>query len=75
MKNVRLPENSVKRLVTWLQFRKGEALRRERNKVEVFEGKFCGLKIFFFPKKKRQELLHVQRLIKTAILVFAYCWE
>ena len=29
-----------------------QALRRERNKVEVFEGKFRSLKVFFVLKKK-----------------------
>ena len=38
--------------MTWSQFRKGQALRRERNKVEVLEGKFRSLKLFFVSKKK-----------------------
>ena len=46
-----------------------QALRRERNKVEVFEGKFRSLK-FFWPQKENK-LLHVTRLIKTATHVFA----
>ena len=37
--------------MTWSQFRKGQALRRERNKVEVPEGKFRSLKFFFVSKK------------------------
>ena len=35
-------------------FRKGQAFRRERNKVEVLEGKFRSLKLFFVPKKKKK---------------------
>ena len=35
-------------------FRKGLALRRERNKVEVLEGKFRSLKLFFVPKKEKK---------------------
>ena len=35
-----LSENSLKRLLTWSQLRKRQALRREGNKVEVLEGKF-----------------------------------
>ena len=32
---------------------KGQALRRERNKVEVLEGKFRSLRLFFVPKKEK----------------------
>ena len=39
--------------MTWSQCRKKQALRRERNKVEVLEGKFCSLKLFFVPKNKK----------------------
>ena len=53
MLNVSLPENSVKRLLTWSQFRKGQVLRRERNKVEVLDRKFRSLRLFFVPKKKK----------------------
>ena len=49
--------------MTWSQFRKGQALRRERNKVEVLEGKFRSLKLFFVPKKEKKKLLHATRLI------------
>ena len=52
MQNVSLPENSLKRLLTWSQFRKAQALCRERNKVEVLEGEFGSLKLFFVLKMK-----------------------
>ena len=55
-----------------MAFRKGLALRRERNMVEVLEGKFRSLKLFFVPKKEKKKLYHATRLIKTALLVFAY---
>ena len=46
--------------MTWSQFRKKQALRRERNKVEVVEGKFRSLKLFFVPKKKTNVyMLHI----------------
>ena len=51
-----------------VQKRTSSPIRRERNKVEVLDGKFCSLKLFFVLK-----LTHVTRLIKTAIHVFAYC--
>ena len=35
-----------------------QALRRERNKVEVFEGKFRSLKFFLAPKRKQTFTCH-----------------
>ena len=35
-----------------VQKRTSAPIRRERNKVEVLEGKFCCLKLFFVLKKK-----------------------
>ena len=49
--------------VAWSQFRKGQALRRQGNKVEVLEGKF------------RTFTYIITRLIETAIHVFVYCSE
>ena len=46
--------------MTWSQFRKKQALLRERNKIEVLEGKFRSLKLFFVPKnKKNVYMLHI----------------
>ena len=51
---------------------KGQVLHHERNKVEVLEGKFRSLKLFFVPRKKTA--FHVTWLTKTTILhVFACC--
>ena len=57
--------------MTWSQFRKGQALRRERNKVGPARW-ISQLKTFLCPQNENK-LLHVTRLIKTAIHVFAYC--
>ena len=46
--------------MTWSQFRKKQALRHERNKVEVVEGKFRSLNLFFVPKNKTNVyMLHI----------------
>ena len=39
-------------MLTSSEFRKGQALRRERNEVEVLEGEFRSLKLFFVLKMK-----------------------
>ena len=40
-------------MLTWSQFRKKRALGRERNKVEVLEGKFRSLNFSLSPKRKQ----------------------
>ena len=39
-------------MLTWSPFRKGQALRRERNEIEVLEGEFRSLKLFFVLEMK-----------------------
>ena len=65
---------------TWSQFIKGQALRREGNKVDVLEGTFHSLKFFFVPKKKTSFYMsHVSNQNDRApyfiLHVFAYCSE
>ena len=73
VQNVSLPENSSERLLNWSQFRKGQALRRKGNKVEVLEGKFRTLKLLGFVSKKKTNFLpDITRPIKTAMHVFEY---
>ena len=46
-------------MLTWSPFRKGQALCRERNEVEVLEGEFRSLKLFFVPRKKTAFTCHM----------------
>ena len=56
-------------------FRKGLALRRERNKVEVLEGKFRSLKLFFVPKKEKKPIYKPYRCAAPLGMVFAPFWS
>ena len=45
-------------MLTWSPFRKGQALRRERNEVEILEGEFRRLKLFFVLERKQTFTCH-----------------
>ena len=47
--------------LSWSQFKKGQALRREGNKVEVLEGKFRRLKLFFEKLLSKIKNLHSEK--------------
>ena len=48
-------------MLRWSQFKNGQALRREGNKVEVLEGKFRRLKLFFEKLLSKIKNLHSEK--------------
>ena len=68
MQNV--PENSTKTLLPWLHFKTDNALRREENKVEFFEGRFLDEKLPFLHKKKAEHSFELSLSIFCLLTVY-----
>ena len=68
MQNV--PENSAKTLLPWLHFKTDNALCREENKVEFFEGRFLDEKLPFIHKKLAEQSFELSLSLFCLLTVY-----